>query len=568
MIGRQKFPKDFLWGASTASHQVEGGTVNQWSRWELEHAADLAAGAEKRLSWLPDWPQIKDQAENPENYVSGKGVDHYNRYEEDFDLLQQLQFNSFRFGIEWSRIQPEEGTFNTEAIQHYHDYIDSLTRRGIEPVLNIWHWTMPTWFTDKGGFEKKENLSFFDTFVRRIAEEYADKVTYVITLNEPNVYTSFSYMTGEWPPQQQSFWMAKRVYSNLIRAHKRAYTILKARRSTLMVGVAAQLGNIMPKWAHGPLDMGATQIMRYGWNWWFLNRIRRHQDFVGINYYFSDYYKGVDFGYRPKASGTVKSPFIVRRNPPIPVNNLGWYMEPEGLYPLIMRTWAHYKKPIIITENGVADEQDEYRQWWLEQTVLAMQKALAEGVDLRGYLHWSLLDNFEWAYGWWPKFGLIAVDREHAMQRSPRPSALWFAGLLRELQSEVSSGKPPVRQSVSSPVKRPVRSTSIVTGVGQTVDHGRQAVSGHATGQANQKTVHPLMAISNAVDGPNETLPSIVHATHGTKVRRMTGAASSTAGDHARKQAAKVRQALTIGSRLRSPKKGAPGSPKRFRKVQ
>ena len=211
MIAQQKFPKDFLWGASTSSHQVEGGTVNQWSAWELEQASELAATANERLNWIPGWndgnnndkQDIRVQAENPDNYVSGEGIDHYNRYEEDFDLLQKLQFNSFRFGIEWSRIQPQEGVFDKAAIQHYHDYIDSLNGRGVEPILNIWHWTMPTWFTDKGGFEKKENLALFEKFVSRVAEEYADKVTYVITLNEPNVYASFSYLNGDWPPQKK-----------------------------------------------------------------------------------------------------------------------------------------------------------------------------------------------------------------------------------------------------------------------------------------------------------------------------------------------------------------------------
>src|SRR6185437_17178847 len=120
------FPKDFLWGASTASHQVEGGNENQWTEWELANATELAKTVPKRLSWLPNWKQVKADATDPENYVSGKGVDHYNRYEEDFDLLEKLHLNSFRFGIEWSRVEPKEGTWNLEAIKHYHRYIDNL----------------------------------------------------------------------------------------------------------------------------------------------------------------------------------------------------------------------------------------------------------------------------------------------------------------------------------------------------------------------------------------------------------------------------------------------------------
>lgn len=453
MITQQKFPKDFLWGASTASHQVEGGTVNQWSKWELEQAAELASGAQKRLGWLRDWSEIREQAENPDNYVSGEGVDHYNRYEEDFDILEKLQFNSFRFGIEWSRIEPEEGAFNLEEIKHYHDYIDSLNRRGITPMLNIWHWTMPTWFTDKGGFGKKDNLPLFDAYVQKIAEEYGDKVKYFITFNEPNVYASFGYLNGEWPPQQKSWLTFLGVYRNLAAAHRRAYTILKTANPAVQVGVAAQLANIQAKHSHSFISVASTKTMRYGWNWWFLNRIKRHQDFVGINYYFTDYYHGIGS----------------KDNPQVPVNDLGWYMEPEGIYPLLLRTWSRYKKPIIITENGVADRKDQYREWWLEQTVIAMQRALSEGVDLRGYMHWSLLDNFEWAYGWWPRFGLVEVDRANSMKRTPRPSAVWFARYLMELQGKEAlkkkqaAVKPPpaqAKQKQEEPTPRPEPASS------------------------------------------------------------------------------------------------------------
>ncbi len=435
MIAHQKFPKDFLWGASTASHQVEGGTINQWTMWELEHASELATTADKRLNWIPGWNDSdkldQQDAKNPENYVSGQGIDHYNRYEEDFDLLQKLQFNSFRFGVEWSRIQPEEGVFDKEAIAHYHEYIDSLNARGIEPMLNLWHWTMPTWFTDKGGFAKKENLPLFDAFVTRIAEEYADKVKYIITLNEPNVYASFSYLSGDWPPQIKSPRTALAVYRNLVTAHRRAYAILKSRNSTLQIGVAAQLANIQAKRPHNFIDSLTTKAMRYGWNWWFLTRIRKQQDFIGINYYFTDYYKGLG----------------KKDNPTVPTNDLGWYMEPEGLYPLMIRAWARYKKPIIITENGVADRNDQYREWWLEQTIIAMQRALSEGVEIKGYMHWSLLDNFEWKYGWWPKFGLIEVDRANDMKRKPRRSAIWFARQLIELQSLSDGVSPPAQKA-------------------------------------------------------------------------------------------------------------------------
>ena len=418
---RYKFPKHFFWGASTATHQVEGGNVNQWSVWELAHAKELAQTAHQRLSWMPAWETVKDQAENPDNYVSGRGVDHYRRYKEDFDLLQDLNMNAFRFGIEWSRIEPEEGKINQEALNHYKQYIRELRKRRIEPFLNIWHWTFPVWFSDKGGFSKRANLVYFDRFVQLIADEFVDDLTYVLTINEPNVYSTFSYLSGEWPPQEKNLLSFISVYFNLAKAHRRAYKILKTRKPTLMIGVATNLANIQAKRPHNFFDQVSTKWMRYFWNWWFLRRIRNEQDFVGFNYYFTDYYTGL----------------LGKFNPKVPLNDLGWYMEPEGLYPILQRTWVRYKKPIFITENGLADASDEYRRWWLEQSLVAMERALSEGVDVRGYFHWSLVDNFEWAFGWWPKFGLVEVDRDHNMKRKLRPSAKWFGETIGQIRKNI-----------------------------------------------------------------------------------------------------------------------------------
>lgn len=417
-MSKNVFPKSFYWGASTASHQVEGGTINQWTEWELAHASELARTAKKRLRHVvADWDAIEAQAEDPNNYVSGRGVNHYSRYEEDFDILKSLNMSAFRFSIEWARLEPKEGEWNEEEVDHYREYIRQLKKRGIEPFLNIWHWTMPTWFTAKGGFQKRSNLRYWKRFIQKISDEYSSELKYIITLNEPNVYATFSYLIGEWVPEQKNPLAFGAVYYNLARAHRQAYKILRANSPMLRIGIAPALANIQSKRPNNPLDIIATSWMRYFWNWWFMNRVKRKIDFVGFNYYFSDYYK----------MGKVD-------NPDAPVNDLGWYMEPEGLHPLLTRVWAHYKKPIFITENGVADSSDQYRQWWLEETVVAMERALSEGVDLRGYFHWSLLDNFEWKYGWWPKFGLVAVDREHGMKRTPRPSALWFARKIASLR--------------------------------------------------------------------------------------------------------------------------------------
>lgn len=411
------FPKHFFWGASTAAHQVEGNNHNNWSVWELAHAKELAQTAHQRLSWLPNWEDIKDEAEEPDNYVSGRAVEHYKRYKHDFDLIEKLNMNAFRFGIEWSRIEPEEGKWNQKEIARYKEYIAELRERKIEPFLNIWHWTMPVWFAEKGGFEKKENLEYFYRFIKKVADNLIDDVEYVITLNEPNVDASFAYLINLHPPAKRSVWKFMKVYYNQARAHRKSYEILKQKKPTLQVGLAMQLANIQAKRPHNYIDQLTTQWMRYFWNWWFLQRIKRHQDFIGINYYFSDYYTGLG----------------KKKNPRVPTNDMGWYMEPEGIYPLLLRAWSRFKKPIFITENGLADANDQHRQWWLEETVIAMERAISEGVDLRGYFYWSLLDNFEWQDGWWPRFGLAEVDRK-TMKRTLRPSAKWFGQLLHDIR--------------------------------------------------------------------------------------------------------------------------------------
>ncbi len=415
---RSEFRDGFFWGASTASHQVEGGNHNQWTVWELENAQQLANTAHQRLAWLHTWQDIKEEAEDPDNYVSGKGVDHYNRYKEDFAIAKELNLNAFRFGIEWSRIEPEEGVWDEAAIEHYQKYIAAMREQHLEPFINIWHWTMPVWFAEKGGFEHTRNVKYFERFVKKVSDEILDDtVIYVITLNEPNVYASFGYLTGEWVPQEKNLLKFLRVYWNLTRAHRSAYKILKRDKPALQVGIAAQLANIQSKRPHNTLDNITTKWMRYFWNWWFLRRIRHHQDFVGFNYYFTDYYSGIG----------------KKTNPKIPLSDLGWYMEPEGLYPLLLRTWTRFKKPIFVTENGLADADDKHRRWWIEESIVAMERAISEGVDLRGYFHWSLLDNFEWKYGWWPRFGLVEVDRKHGMKRKIRPSARWFSRRIKEL---------------------------------------------------------------------------------------------------------------------------------------
>jgi beta-glucosidase len=409
------FPKRFFWGASVAAHQVEGGNHNQWSVWELENARALAEQAKYQANYLPKWGAVKDEASNPENYVSGNAVDHYNLYEKDFAALKKLNMNSFRFSIEWSRIEPEEGAWNAEAIEHYRNYLRALNDRNIEPFVTLWHWTMPVWFTQKGGFEKKSNIKYFVRFAEKVFQELGREFRYVITLNEPEVYVSKSYFLGEWPPQQQGKLQALRVYLNLIKAHKKVYKLAHGISRKFLLGVAKNSIHHYPG-DDAIITRIAARITTWGADYFILNRIKRHLDFIGVNYYFSNRF----YGYR-----------IHNANEQL--NDLGWDMQPQDIQFVLERLHDKYNLPLIVTENGLADRDDQYRKWWLTQTMLAMHKALQNGVKLQGYLHWSLLDNFEWASGFWPKFGLIAVDRK-TMKRTARPSAVWFSQAIAKLR--------------------------------------------------------------------------------------------------------------------------------------
>lgn len=410
-----KFPKHFLWGVSTSAHQVEGGNHNQWSVWELENAKALATQAPYQFGDLRNWGGVKAVAKDPANYVSGDAVDHFRRYEADFDLAQKMHLNAWRFSVEWSRVQPDEGAWDVAAIQHYKDYIAELKKRGLEPVMTLFHCTLPVWFAEKGGFARRANIRYFTQFVDRIIGELGAHVKYVITINEPEIYATESYRNGHWPPAHVNAREALRVYYNLAVAHNRAADIIHAKNRRFKVSVAKNCQFVYPgddAW----LSVRAAAIKQYFADDWFLGKVVKKCDFIGVNYYFSSRV----YGYR-------------EHNPNETLSDLGWDMQPENLAHVLERLYDKYKKPLMITENGLADASDEHRKWWLTQSIVAMQQAVEKGVEVLGYLHWSLFDNFEWDKGFWPKFGLFSVE-PGTFRRLPRPSALYYAKVIKKVR--------------------------------------------------------------------------------------------------------------------------------------
>lgn len=411
------FPKKFLWGAAIAAHQVEGGQHNQWTVWELENAKGKAAQASYQFGDLDNWSDIAEGAEDPSNYVSGNAVDHYTHYEEDFRLLQKMNMNALRFSVEWSRVEPQEGAWNVAAVTHYKTYVAELRRRGIEPVVTLFHFTLPVWFTEMGGFEKRGNVQYFVRFAERIVQELGADVKFILTMNEPEIYAYQSYLQGDWPPNQRSKWKTWQVLRNLAYAHKAATRAIHGLHRRYKVSIAKNSVFFYPgddAW----LSVKSAALMQYIFDDYFLKRVVKHCDFLGVNYYLSERV----YGYR-------------RHNPNKRVNDMGWDMSPENIQFALERLYDKYHLPILITENGLADDKDEYRQWWIAKTLAGLQLAMENGVVLQGYLHWSLLDNFEWDKGFWPHFGLAAVDRTTG-ERNLRSSAVWFGKVIKRLRAD------------------------------------------------------------------------------------------------------------------------------------
>ena len=386
----RRFPKNFYFGTATSAHQIEGNnTHNDW--WKAEQEGKLP-------------------------YKSGAAADSYSRYEEDFDLAKQMHTNAHRFSIEWSRIEPEEGKFNEKEIEHYHKVIRALRDRDIEPFVTLHHFTNPTWFSDKGGWANKKAPIYFERYTRFVADRIGEDVRYWITINEPLIINSAGYLSGRWPPfRRHDIRGFFRANLHMTEAHKRAYTTIHHIVSQAQVGIAKNNNDIEA--GGGFLYIANTLlafVVSYFKNFLFLDRIRNHQDFIGLNYY-NHYHISVLRGLYQ--GGGEQSDF-------------GCEIYPEGIYHVSKELYNRYKKSIYIMENGIADSTDQKRSAFIRDHLLWLQKAIEEGVDVRGYFHWSLLDNFEWTEGFTKRFGLVAVDFE-TQKRTLRPSANIYGEIAR-----------------------------------------------------------------------------------------------------------------------------------------
>lgn len=376
-----QFPKNFYWGAATASYQVEGGIDNC------------------------DWAKAGREGKVP---VAGRSGDHYNRYEEDFKLAKELGHNAHRFSIEWARIEPKEGEFNKEEIEHYRKVLKSLREKGLEPFVTLWHFTIPQWFADKGGFENKNSPEVFSRYCEYVVKEIGELADFWTTMNEPNVLSSNGWVRGNWPPFKKCPRKHLRVLNNLVKAHKLSFQKIKEIRPSINVSIVKDNIAFLPKW--NPVAL----FLRWHWNRRFLNKTKGYFDSIGLNYYF---YK--KFGENKNYEKT----------------DMGWDIVPIGIRDVLLEL-KRYKKPIFIAENGLADADDSRREKFIVDHLTEVHKAIEDGVDVFGFMYWSLLDNFEWALGYEKRFGLIEINYD-SLERIVRPSAYRYKKICEENQLEL-----------------------------------------------------------------------------------------------------------------------------------
>ncbi len=279
-MSKFSFPNNFLWGAATASHQVEGNCSNNWSEWEK---------SEPRLLELEKSGHM--QKYGRENFISGRGADHYTHYKEDFALAKSLGHNATRISIEWSRIEPKKGVFDEMEIAHYQDLIKTLHELNITPFVTLFHWTLPLWLASEGGFESPHIAKYFSRYTQKITEALPN-VKFWITLNEPEIYSSNSYLKAIWPPQKRNFFSYLKVVHRLISAHKAAYKRIKNSNPKAQVGISKN--NIyFEAYKNKTINVIYKKFVDYCWNDYFLKRIKQHQNFIGLNYYFHNRIDGL-----------------------------------------------------------------------------------------------------------------------------------------------------------------------------------------------------------------------------------------------------------------------------------
>ncbi len=382
------FPDGFVWGAAAAAHQIEGG------------------------NWNNDWWAFEHQPGTPCIEPSGDCCDSYHLYADDIALVRALGLGAYRFSIEWSRIEPEDGEFSRAALEYYRRMLTACHEQGVQPVVTFHHFATPRWMAGLGGWEADEIVDRFARFCEHAVGGLGDLITMANTINEPNIVSLMGYVVGAFPPGRRDLDAYARVNEHLQRAHRRAYEVLKAGPGDFPVGLALAMGDWWaPEGAEDALER--TRHMHEGQ---YLE-IAKGDDFLGVQAY-----SRTRLDERGLPLGPAEGVEVV--------SAMGYEFWPRALEVAIRHAANIAQTPLYVTENGLGHDNDERRIAYVREALEGVGRCLADGIDLRGYFYWSLLDNFEWALGYGPKFGLHSVDRE-TFARTPKPSAAWFAGIAR-----------------------------------------------------------------------------------------------------------------------------------------
>lgn len=420
-----KFAEDFLIGASTAAHQVEGNNIHSdyWAQEQMPHSSFTEP--------------------------SGDACDHYNRYEEDIKLMAEAGLNAYRFSVEWARIEPEEGMYDAEETEHYRKVIACCRKYGIEPIVTLHHFTSPVWLIRKGGWEAESTIEDFRRYASYIAKELGSELNYICTINEANMGLQLAAIAKRFrlmaeqaqkaskaegtvqvgmnfekmmenmkyaaqenaqvfgTPQPQIFVSSRTPEGDLLvmRAHRAAVEAVKAECPHIKTGLTLSMHDLQAL-------PGGEAFEEAAWDEEFRHYLPYIQDddFLGVQNYTRTQYGPQ--GQLPAPEGAE-------------LTQMNYEYYPEGLEHVIRRVHEDFKGDLIVTENGIATSDDTRRVAFIETALQGVQRCIADGIPVKGYCHWSLMDNFEWQKGYEMTFGLIAVNRE-TQERTPKPSLAYL----------------------------------------------------------------------------------------------------------------------------------------------
>jgi beta-glucosidase len=420
-----RFPANFLWGTASSAYQCEGGnTNNQWYDWERQ--GRILSGEH-----------------------CGNAANWWNAAEEDFELAEQMENNALRLSLEWSRLEPDEGHWDSAALDRYRAMLLDLRRRHIKPMITLHHFTEPLWFFARGGFSNPANLPFFLRYVRYAVEHLRDLCDFWITMNEPNAYAARGYVLSTYPPGERNLNAGLHVLRNMMQAHTEAFYAIRLLQPQAQIGYCLHYHIFDPALSLSPFDrvVAATQDTLFNWSAlqaaetgsfpFPLNALlppiakaAGSRDYHGVNYYSRDMVRFDPtaptqlFGRRYARRGAV-------RNDPGVNNSFGEIYAP-GLYEVLHNVYRRTRgnKPLYITENGFNDSLDHRRPRAILEHLAMVHQAIQDGIPVQGYLYWTLVDNFEWNHGWQAHFGLVELNPQ-TQQRIPRRSASMFGEICR-----------------------------------------------------------------------------------------------------------------------------------------